>query len=78
MIDFNLRGSIVAIVTPFKANGDIDFEAYDRLVEWHITNGADGIVVIGTTGETPALNVDEDALMIERTVRRVDGSYNFV
>ncbi len=78
MIDFNLRGSIVAIVTPFKANGDIDFEAYDRLVEWHITNGADGIVVIGTTGETPALNVDEDALMIERTVRRVDGRVSVI
>ena len=60
-------------VTPFKLNGEIDFEAYDRLVEWYIQEGTDGIVVCGTTGETPALNADEDAQMIERTVKLVNG-----
>ncbi|ASB48272.1 4-hydroxy-tetrahydrodipicolinate synthase [Alkalitalea saponilacus] len=69
----NLRGSIVAIVTPFKENGDIDFETYDSLIEWHIEQGTDGLVVCGTTGETPALSEDEDAMMIERTVKKVNG-----
>ncbi|TCO06056.1 4-hydroxy-tetrahydrodipicolinate synthase [Natronoflexus pectinivorans] len=69
----NLRGSIVAIVTPFKENGDIDFETYDSLVEWHIEQGTDGLVVCGTTGETPALSEEEDAMMIERTVKIVNG-----
>jgi len=73
MKKFDLKGSIVAIITPFLENGDIDVEAYDSLVDWHIENGTDGIVVCGTTGETPALTGDEDAFLIERTVKRVAG-----
>lgn len=69
----NLKGSIVAIVTPFKANGDIDTKAYDQLIEFHIANGTNGIVVCGTTGETPALSEEEDALLIKRTVDKVAG-----
>jgi len=73
MKKFDLEGSIVAIVTPFKENGEIDAEAYDQLIDWHIENGTDGIVVCGTTGETPSLTGDEDAFLIERTVKRVNG-----
>jgi len=69
----NLRGSIVAIATPFKENGDLDLETFDSLVEWHVEQGTDGIVVCGTTGETPALSEDEDAIMIERAVKKVNG-----
>lgn len=69
----NLRGSIVAIVTPFKANGEIDTDAFDQLIEFHIANKTDGIVVCGTTGETPALSADEDAFMIKRAVDKVAG-----
>ena len=69
----NLRGSIVAIVTAFKANGDIDFETFDRLIDYHLENKTDGIVVCGTTGETPTLTEAEDAGMIERAVKRVNG-----
>jgi 4-hydroxy-tetrahydrodipicolinate synthase len=69
----NLRGSIVAIVTPFKENGDLDLETVDSLVEWHVEQGTDAIVVCGTTGETPALSEDEDAIMIERAVKKVNG-----
>jgi len=68
-----LRGSIVAIVTPFKANGEIDFEAFDRLVDFHIAQHTDGIVVCGTTGETPTLTEDEDAALIAHAVKRVNG-----
>ncbi|SFD78471.1 4-hydroxy-tetrahydrodipicolinate synthase [Thermophagus xiamenensis] len=68
-----LQGSIVAIVTPFKDNGEIDFQAFDDLVEFQISNGTDGIVVCGTTGETPTLSHDEDAQLIERCVKKVNG-----
>lgn len=68
-----LQGSIVAIVTPFKDTGEIDFETFDELVEFHISNGTDGIVVCGTTGETPTLSEDEDVQLIERCVKKVNG-----
>jgi len=73
MKNFNLKGSIVAIVTPFKANGEIDADAFDQLIDWHLISGTDGIVVCGTTGETPTLSGEEDAFLIERAVKRVDG-----
>lgn len=69
----NLRGSIVAITTPFKENGEIDLAAFDALVEWHIVQGTDGLVVCGTTGETPTLSEEEDAMMMERAVKVVNG-----
>jgi 4-hydroxy-tetrahydrodipicolinate synthase len=50
-----IDGSIVAIVTPMHPNGDIDFAAFDRLVEWHIESGTDAIVVVGTTVRGGAL-----------------------
>ena len=69
----DLKGSIVAIVTPFLENGEIDFDAFDKLVDFHLANNTDGIVVCGTTGETPTLTEAEDAAMIERAVKRVNG-----
>jgi 4-hydroxy-tetrahydrodipicolinate synthase len=68
-----LQGSIVAIVTPFKDTGEIDLDAFDELIEFHINSGTDGIVVCGTTGETPTLSDAEDAKMIERCVTKVNG-----
>ncbi len=73
MIQFNLQGSITAIVTPFKDNGDIDSKSFDRLIEFQIENGTNGIVVCGTTGETPTLTETEDAFMFEYTLKRVAG-----
>ena len=55
MAQLNLQGSIVAIITPFNEDGSIDFAAFDKLIDFHLANGTDGIVVCGTTGETPAL-----------------------
>lgn len=69
----DLRGSIVAIVTPFKENGEIDLAAFDSLIEWHIAQGTDGVVVCGTTGETPTLSEEEDRMMMERAVKKVNG-----
>jgi len=73
MKEFDLTGSIVAVVTPFKATGEIDVDAFDKLIDWHIEQGTDGIVVCGTTGETPALTQEEDAFLIKHTVDRVEG-----
>jgi len=65
-----LEGSIVAIVTPFKDNGkNVDYEALERLVEFQISNGTDGIVAAGTTGETPTLSHDEHMKVIESIIR---------
>jgi 4-hydroxy-tetrahydrodipicolinate synthase len=68
-----LSGSIVALVTPMVAAGDVDWPALDRLVDFHIENGTDGIVPVGTTGESATLDVDEHVRVVERTVKRVDG-----
>jgi 4-hydroxy-tetrahydrodipicolinate synthase len=68
-----IQGSIVAIVTPMLPNGDIDFEAFDRLLEWHIESGTDAVVVVGTTGESPTLTMEEHCAMIARAVKTVAG-----
>ena len=66
-----LKGSIVALVTPMK-NGDIDFLSLDKLIEWHINNGTNAIVSVGTTGESATLSVKEHLKVIEHTVKKVD------
>jgi 4-hydroxy-tetrahydrodipicolinate synthase len=69
----DLKGAIVAIVTPFHEDGSIDFESFDKLIEFHIENGTDGIVVCGTTGEAATMTKEEDALVIGRAVEKVNG-----
>lgn len=64
-----LTGSLVALVTPMQENGQVDFEALKRLVEFHIANGTDGLVAVGTTGESPTLAVDEHIAVVETVVR---------
>ena len=58
------KGSIVALVTPFK-NDEIDEEALRKLVEWHISEGTNGIVPVGTTGESPTLDHPEHEKVVE-------------
>ena len=67
-----LKGSIVALVTPMKKNGDLDFLSLDKLIEWHISNGTNAIVSVGTTGESATLSVKEHLKVIEHTVKKVD------
>jgi len=66
-------GSIVALVTPMVAAGDVDWPALDRLIDFHLSSGTNGIVPVGTTGESSTLDVDEHVRVIEQTVKRVDG-----
>ncbi len=70
---FALKGSIVAIVTPFFEDGSIDWNSYDKLIEFHLQNGTDGIVVCGTTSETPTLTDDEDEALVKRAVELIGG-----
>lgn len=64
------RGSIVAIVTPFK-NGEVDYDKLNELVEYHIANGTDGIVPVGTTGESPTLSHEEHMKTVEFVIKTV-------
>ena len=61
-------GSIVAIVTPMQADGAVDYGALDRLVQFHLDNGTDGIVAVGTTGESATLDVEEHIEVVRRVV----------
>lgn len=68
-----LQGSMVAIVTPMFDDGSLDLGALRRLIDWHIDAGTDGIVIVGTTGESPTVDVDEHCLLIKTTVEQVAG-----
>ena len=67
------RGLGIALVTPFKTDGSIDFDALDRLVEYQIKGGADFLCIMGTTAETPTLSREEKRLLREHLVERVAG-----
>jgi 4-hydroxy-tetrahydrodipicolinate synthase len=68
-----IKGSIVAIVTPMHADGSLDYESLDRLIDWHIAEGTDGIVIVGTTGESATVTVEEHCALIKACVDRVAG-----
>ncbi len=67
------RGSMVAVVTPMRADGELDYEALARLVEFHLENGTDAIVSVGTTGESATLDFEEHIRVVRRTVELVKG-----
>ncbi len=66
-----LTGSLVAIVTPMFEDGRLDLDALKKLIDFHIEAGTDGIVIVGTTGESPTVDVDEHCLLIKTTVEHV-------
>ena len=69
----DLRGSLVALVTPMTTSGAVDWAALDGLVDWHLESGTNGIVPVGTTGESATLDHAEHKKVIKAVVRRVDG-----
>jgi len=73
-----LQGSFVALVTPMLENGSLDFNALEGLIEWHVESGTDGIVSVGTTGESATVSVLEHLEMIEKTVEFVDGRVSVI
>jgi 4-hydroxy-tetrahydrodipicolinate synthase len=68
-----LTGSIVAIVTPMQPGGELDLPALRRLIDHHVANGTSGIVIVGTTGESPTVDVDEHRLLIRTAVEHAGG-----
>ena len=67
-----LKGSIVALITPFHEDGSINFEKLGELLEWHIANSTDGILVLGTTGESTTMTHEEDDAVVEFTLKTVN------
>ncbi|GJI91558.1 4-hydroxy-tetrahydrodipicolinate synthase [Rugamonas sp. R1(2021)] len=68
-----IKGSIVAIVTPMNADGSLDFEGLNQLIDWHIAEGTDSIVIAGTTGESATVSVEEHCALIKATVAHAKG-----
>ena len=71
MAEINLKGLGVALVTPFKEDESVDYEALSRLVDYLVQNGADYLVVLGTTAETPTLTEEEKKKIIDLVVTKV-------
>src|SRR5438105_13279116 len=68
-----LSGSLVAIVTPMLADGALDLPRLKALIDWHVAEGTDGIVIVGTTGESPTVDVEEHCRLIEKAVEFAAG-----
>ncbi|HKO88953.1 MAG TPA: 4-hydroxy-tetrahydrodipicolinate synthase [Burkholderiales bacterium] len=68
-----IKGSLVAIVTPMFEDGGLDFARFKALIDWHIGEGTDGIVVVGTSGESPTVNFDEHKELIRLAVEHAKG-----
>jgi len=70
-----IQGSLVAIVTPMHVDGSLDLPTLRKLIDWHIAEGTDGIVIVGTTGESPTVSVEEHCelirLAVEHTAKRI-------
>lgn len=68
-----LQGSLVAIATPMHADGGLDIQALRSLIDFHVQEGTDGIVIVGTTGESPTVDFDEHCLLIKTAIEQVAG-----
>ena len=68
-----IAGSIVALVTPMRDDGSVDYDTLRRLVDWHVAEGTDGIVAVGTTGESATLDVDEHIKVVATVVAHANG-----
>ena len=68
-----IKGSIVAIVTPMHDDGSLDLDSYRRLIDWHVAEGTDAIVAVGTTGESPTVDHDEHCTLIRVAVEHAAG-----
>ena len=68
-----IQGSIVALVTPMREDGSVDYDALRRLIDWHIAEGTDCIGVVGTTGESPTVSMEENCEIIKASVLHAAG-----
>lgn len=70
---FNVKGSIVALITPFHEDGSVNFEKLGEILEWHVANHTDAILVLGTTGESSTMTHEEDDAVVEYTLKTING-----
>ena len=68
-----ITGSIVALATPMQTDGSVDYPNLRKLIDWHIQEGTDCICVVGTTGESPTVNVEEHCEIIRVSVEQAKG-----
>src|SRR5437763_12817669 len=68
-----ITGSLVAIITPMREDGSLDPARFRQLIDWHVAEGTDGIVVVGTTGESPTVDFDEHKELIRAAVAHARG-----
>lgn len=73
MADINLQGMGVALITPFKEDDSVDYDALGRLIDYQLQNGTDYLVVLGTTAETPTLTEEEKKKIVDLVITRVRG-----
>ena len=70
-----IRGSIPALITPMLADGQVDYPTLRKLIDWHVAEGTDGLVIVGTSGESPTVNVDEHReilrVSVEQAAKRI-------
>lgn len=69
----SFEGSLVALVTPMLPDGGLDFDAYRALIDWHVAEGTNGLVVVGTSGESPVVSIEEHAELIRIAVEHAAG-----
>jgi len=69
----SFQGSLVALITPMHPDGSLDYDAYRRLIDWHVEQGTDGLVVVGTTGESPTFSMQEHEELIRVAVEHAAG-----
>ena len=67
-----IKGSIVALITPFHEDGSVDFDKLGELLEFHVANHTDGILVLGTTGESSTMTHEEDDAVVRYTIDKID------
>lgn len=68
-----IRGSIPAIITPMLEDGSLDLPAFRKLIDWHVAEGTNALVVVGTSGESATLSVEEHVLMVKTAVEHTAG-----
>lgn len=70
---FNVKGSIVALITPFHEDGSVNFEKLGEILEFHAANQTDAILILGTTGESSTMTHEEDDAVVEYTLKKING-----
>ena len=70
-----ITGALVAIATPMRDDGSIDYDCYQKLIDWQVSEGADAIVSMGTSGESPTVSFEEHTAVVRPRLRLPRGAF---